>query len=132
MFIDIVGEEFMDLFCKNNNVDYIDIFSVFKRKKREKMGEYFIYWKINLVILLCFLEKYNEEMGIYVFKRILEIWYVKLLKWFGDKMWIDIDLFWSFFYFVNEILVNCIWEILLKLEVIGIKVILMVGGFLEC
>lgn len=96
------------------------------------MGEYFIYWKINLVILLCFLEKYNEEMGICVFKRILEIWYVKLLKWFGDKMWIDIDLFWSFFYFVNEILVNCIWEILLKLEVIGIKVILMVGGFLEC
>lgn len=96
------------------------------------MGEYFIYWKINLVILLCFLEKYNEEMGMYVFKGILEIWYVKLLKWFGDKMWIDIDLFWSFFYFVNEKLVNCIWEILLKLEVIGIKVILMVGGFLEC
>lgn len=87
---------------------------------------------MNLVILLCFLEKYNEDRGIDVFKRILEIWYVKLLKWFGDKMWIDIDLFWSFFYFVNVKLVICIWEILLKLEVIGIKVILMVGGFLEC
>lgn len=57
MLIDIVGEKFMDSFRQKNTADYIDIFSAFKRKKREKIGDYFIHRKINLVISPCFLEK---------------------------------------------------------------------------
>lgn len=60
MLIDIVGEEFMDSFRQNNTADYNDIFSAFKRKKREKFGEYFINRKINLLISSCFLEKYKK------------------------------------------------------------------------
>lgn len=71
MLIDIVGEEFVDSFRQNNTADYVDIFSAFKRKKREKMGEYFMNRKINLVISSCFLEKYSEDMGTNVSKRTL-------------------------------------------------------------
>lgn len=130
MLIDIVGDKFVDSFRQNNTADYIDIFSAFKRKKREKMGEYFIHQKINLVISpRFFFEKYNEDMGTDVSKRTR---YAKSLKWSGDKMRIDIDLFRSFFHPANVKLVNCIREILSKLEAIGTKVILMVGGFSEC
>lgn len=132
MLIDIVGEKFMDSFRQNNTADYIDIFSAFKRKKREKMGEYFIHQEINLVISPCFLEKYNEDMGTDVSKRTLETRYAKSLKWSGDKMRIDIDLFRSFFHPANVKLVICIREILSKPEAIGTKVILIVGGFSEC
>lgn len=134
MLIDIpvVGEEFVDSFRQNNTADYIDIFSAFKRKKREKMCEYFIHQKINLVISPYFLEKYNEEMGTDVSKRTLETRYAKSLKWSGDKMRIDIDLFRSFFHPANEKLINCIREILSKPEAIETKVILMVSGFSEC
>lgn len=132
MLIDIVGEKFMDLFRQNNTADYIDIFNAFKVKKREKMGDYSMNRTINLVISSCFLEKYNEEMGTHVSKRTLEIRYAKSLKWSGDKMRIDIDLFRSFFHPANEKLVNCIREILSKPEAIKTKVILMVGGFSEC
>lgn len=132
MLIDIVGEKFMDSFRQNNTADYIDIFSAFKMKKRTKMGEYIIHQKINLVISPRFLEKYNEDRGTDVSKRTLETRYAKSLKWSGDKMRIDIDLFRSFFHPANVKLVICIREILSKPEAIGTKVILMVGGFSEC
>lgn len=132
MLIDIVGEEFMDSFRQNNTADYNDIFSAFKRKKREKLGEYFINRKINLLISPCFLEKYKKDIGTDVSKRTLDTRYAKLLKWSGDKMRIDIDLYQSFFDPVNEKIIHCIREILSKPKVIETKVILMVGGFSEC
>lgn len=114
MLIDIVGEEFMDSFRQNNTADYNDIFSAFKRKKREKFGEYFMNRKINLLISSCFLEKYKKDIGTDVSKRTLDTRYAKLLKWSGDKMRIDIDLYQSFFDPVNEKIVHCIREILSK------------------
>lgn len=114
MLIDIVGEEFMDSFRQNNTADYNDIFSAFKRKKRENFGEYFMNRKINLLISSCFLEKYKKDIGTDVSKRTLDTRYAKLLKWSGDKMRIDIDLYQSFFDPVNEKIVHCIREILSK------------------
>lgn len=128
MLIDIVGEEFMDSFRQNNTADYIDMFRAFEKKKKEK------YKSLNtrtITISPSFLEKYKEENGIDISKRTLETQYGKSLKWVGDKVKINKDLFQSFFDPANDKIVHYIREILSKPEVNETKVILMVGGFSE-
>lgn len=128
MLIDIVGEEFMDSFRQNNTADYIDMFRAFEKKKKEK------YKSLNtrtITISPSFSEKYKEENGIDISKRTLETQYGKSLKWVGDKVKINKDLFQSFFDPANDKIVHYIREILSKPEVNETKVILMVGGFSE-
>lgn len=128
MLIDIVGEEFMDSFRQNNTADYIDMFRAFETKKKEK---YKSLNTRNITISPSFLEKYKEENGIDISKRTLETQYAKSLKWAGDKVKINKDLFQSFFDPANDKIVHYIREILSKPEVNETKVILMVGGFSE-
>lgn len=61
--IDIVGEEFMDLYCKNNIVDYFDLLWLFERKRYEKVDEDIIMREVILKVLLIFVIKYKEKMG---------------------------------------------------------------------
>lgn len=93
MFVDIVGEEFMDRYCYINIVDYIDLFRDFEIKKCEK----FKIDKVILKILFIFLEKYKEEIGMDIVDKSKSIRYVKYLKWVGDKIRIDREVFNNFF-----------------------------------
>lgn len=72
MLIDIVGEEFMDSFRQSNTADYNDIFSAFKRKKREKLGEYFINRKINLLIFIMRFRKIQKTIWVQMSPK--ELW----------------------------------------------------------
>lgn len=128
MFIDIVGKEFMDSFRQNNTDDYIDMFRTFE-KKNHGGNNFFTTGKIK--ILPSFLEKYKEEKGTDISKRILETQYAKSLKLARDKVQINEDLFQSFFDPANEKIIHYISEILSNSEVKGTKVILMVGSFSE-
>lgn len=118
----------MNSFRQNNTADYIDMFRAFEKKKEGKDK----YLKTrNIRISPSFIEKYKEEMGTDISKRTLETQYAKSLKWTGDKMQINKDLFQSFFDPANDKIVHCIREIFSKPEVKGTKVILMVGSFSE-
>lgn len=113
MLIDIVGEEFMDSFRQNNTADYNDIFSAFKRKKR-KIWWIFYESKDKFANFIMLFRKIQKRYWYRCLKRTLDTRYAKLLKWSGDKMRIDIDLYQSFFDPVNEKIVHCIREILSK------------------
>lgn len=99
-----------------------------KRKKKEK---YKSLNTRNIRISPSFLEKYKKENGKDISKRTLETQYAKSLKWAGDKVQINKDLFQSFFDPANDKIIHYIREILSKPEVNETKVILMVGGFSE-
>lgn len=107
----------MDSFRLNNTAEYIDMYIAFKRKKEEKIAEFFSTRIVNLAIPPSFLEKYEEEKGTDISKRILETRYAKSLKWAADKMRIDIDLFHSFFDPATEKIIHCIRETLSKPDV---------------
>lgn len=128
MLIDIVGKEFMDSFRQNNTDDYTDMFRAFEKKNQEK---YKFSKTRKIRIWQSFLEKYKEEKGIDISKRTLETQYAKSLKWAGDKLLINEDLFQSFFDPANDKIIHYIRKILSKPEGKGTKVILMVGSFSE-
>lgn len=131
MLVDIVGEVFMERYCHVNTADYIDLFRGFEMKKRQKLEGKSQSGRMNLAIPATFLEKYEEEIGMDISQRTKETPYGKLLKWAGDKMRMNKDLFKSFFNPSCEKIVSHVRTVLSEPKVKGTKIILMVGGFSE-
>lgn len=131
MMIDIVGEEFMDSYCQNNTVDYIDLLRQFEMKKYAKLDENINTGEVNLAVSPTFVKKYKAKTGKDISQRVKETRYAKSLKWARDKMRIGKDLFQSFFNPSCEKIVNNVRQILSQPEVKGSKILLMVGCFSE-
>eukprot|EP00105_Crassostrea_gigas_P014861 XP_011431681.1 PREDICTED: heat shock 70 kDa protein 12A isoform X2 [Crassostrea gigas] len=127
MLIDIVGEEFMEEYCRFNTADYIDVLRDFEIKKREKSETKLVTLKISPT----FSENFKKKNSKSISQKTKDTKYAKLLKWEGDKIRMDRELFESFFTPSCKHIVDHVGEILSNPKVKGTKVILMVGGFSE-
>ncbi|XP_061164053.1 heat shock 70 kDa protein 12B-like [Saccostrea echinata] len=131
MLVDIVGEGFMESYCHSNTAEYIELFRDFELKKRQKVDEKSQTKKITMKIPATFSDKYEEIEKNDISKRTKETTYGKLLKWEGDKLRINKDIFDGFFKPSCEGIVKHVKKLLADPKVKGTNVILMVGGFSE-
>ena len=131
MLTDIVGEEFLEKYCKQYTAEYIELFKDFEVKKRQRMIESSQSGKITLKISATFLEEYKNDYGRTISQRTKETSYADSLKWSGDKLRMKQEVFQSFFKPSSEKIVNHIRKLLERPNVRDTKIILMVGGFSE-
>ena len=131
MLTDIVGEEFLEKYCKQYTAEYIELFKDFEVKKRQRMIESSQSGKITLKISATFLEEFKNDCGRTISQRTKETRYADSLKWSGDKLRMKQEVFQSFFKPSSEKIVNHIKELLEPRNVRDTKIILMVGGFSE-
>ena len=131
MLTDIVGEEFLEKYCKQYTAEYIELFKDFEVKKRQRMIESSQSGKITLKISATFLEEFQNDCGRTISQRTKQTRYADSLKWSGDKLRMKQEVFQSFFKPSSEKIVNHIKELLEPPNVRDTKIILMVGGFSE-
>ncbi|XP_022320831.2 heat shock 70 kDa protein 12A-like [Crassostrea virginica] len=131
MLTDIVGEKFLDEYCKENTAEYIELFKDFEVKKRQKIDESSQSGKVTLKISLTFSEKYQRDKRKTISERTKQTKYADSLKWEGDKVRMKKELFKSFFKPSCDEIVNHVKKLLAIPEVKGTNIILMVGGFSE-
>ena len=97
MLTDIVGENFLNKYCKLYTECYKDLLQNFKVKTHEKMDKSSTLEMITLKISPTFSMEYEKEHGTDISSRTRGTKYAKTLTWFGDKVRIKKDLFDTFF-----------------------------------
>ena len=129
MLIDIVGEGLVEGFCAKYTADYIDLFRSFELKKRTIRSS--SSGKITTKIPVSFVEMVEDQTEAEMNDLVMNKRYAGKVKIEGDKIRIDAAVFKEFFEKACNDIVAHVKSLLQKPDVMGTKIILMVGGFSE-
>lgn len=128
MIIKITGSSVYSNFCDKNAADFVDMFREFELKKRGFSGKEKL---MTIKIPVSLKETFEEDTEESIQDVLSQSSYSGKMKWTGDKLRINSNLFATLFDVATKNIVEHLNNLLKDPEVEGTKNIIMVGGFSE-
>ena len=128
MVIKITGNNVYFNFCDKNAADFVDMCREFELKKRCFSGK---EKQITIKIPMSLKETFEEETEESIQDVLSQSSYPGKMKWTGNKLRINSDLFATLFDVVTKNIVEHLSNLLREPEVKGTTNIIMVGEFSE-
>jgi hypothetical protein len=128
MVIKITGNNVYFNFCDKNAADFVDMCREFELKKRCFSGK---EKQITIKIPMSLKETFEEETEESIQDVLSQSSYSGKMKWTGNKLRINSDLFATLFDVVTKNIVEHLSNLLREPEVKGTTNIIMVGEFSE-
>lgn len=128
MLIKIIGSNYYLKFCDENAADFVDMFREFELKKRGFSGK---EKQITIKLPVSLKETFEKETEESIQDVLSQSSYSGKMKWMGDKLRINCNLFATLFDVATKNIVEHLNNLLREPEVKGTTNIIMVGGFSE-